>query len=76
MRSASLSDQNQLKNSRKKKIKRSISLMNIDAQSCKKAEFNNILKGSYTMIKWDLTQGCKDFSISTNQSVGYTTLTN
>ena len=28
---------------------------------------NSTLKGSYTMIKWDLSQGCKDFSISTNQ---------
>ena len=24
-------------------------------------KFNNILKGSYTMIKWDLSQGCKKF---------------
>ena len=27
------------------------------------------------MIKWDLSQGCKDFSISANQSMWYTTLT-
>ena len=27
------------------------------------------------MIKWDLSQGCKDFSISANQSVWYITLT-
>ena len=29
---------------------------------------------SYTTIKWDLSQGCKDFSISANQSVWYTTI--
>ena len=28
------------------------------------------------MIKWDLSQVCKDFSISTNQPVWYTILTN
>ena len=28
------------------------------------------------MIKWDLFQGCKDFSISSNQSMWYNTLTN
>ena len=27
------------------------------------------------MIKWDLSQGCKDFSISANWSLWYTTLT-
>ena len=43
--------------------------MNIDAQSCKKAEFNNILKGSCIMIKWHLFQGCKSDSISANQSM-------
>ena len=26
------------------------------------------------MIKWDLSQGCKDFSISENQSMQYSTL--
>jgi len=25
------------------------------------------LKRLYTMSKWDLSQGCKDFSVSTNQ---------
>ena len=25
------------------------------------------LKGLYTMSKWDLSQGCKNFSVSTNQ---------
>jgi len=29
---------------------------------------SNTLKESYTIIKWDLSQGCKDFSISANQS--------
>ena len=27
------------------------------------------LEGSYDTIKWDLSQGCKDFSISVNQWV-------
>ena len=35
----------------------------------KQSEFNNTLKRSYTMIKWDLFQGCKDGSVSTNQSM-------
>ena len=32
-------------------------------------KFNNTLKGSYTVIKWDLFQGCKNGLISTNKSV-------
>ena len=36
--------------------------------SKKKKKSINTLKGSYTLIKWDLPQRCKDFSISTNQS--------
>ena len=28
---------------------------------------NNTLKGSHTMIKWDLSQRCKDFSMSEKQ---------
>ena len=36
--------------------------------------FNNTSKGSYTMIKWDLFQGCQDGSTSTNQSMYNTTL--
>ena len=30
---------------------------------------NNTLKGSHTMIKWDLPYRCKDFSIYANQSM-------
>ena len=36
----------------------------------------NTLKGSYTMIKWDLSQRCKDSSICADQSMWYTILTN
>ena len=36
---------------------------------------NNTLKGSYTTIKWDFFQGCKNCSIYANQSTQYTTLT-
>ena len=32
-------------------------------------ESNNTLKRSYIMIKWALSQGCKDSSICTNQSM-------
>ena len=32
-------------------------------------ESDNTLKGSYTIIKQDLSQGCKDFSIFANQSM-------
>ena len=41
----------------------------------KQSEANNTLKGSHTVIKWDLSQGYKDFAISINQSVLYTTST-
>ena len=53
--------------------------MNIDEKilkKCYQTESNNSLKGSYTMIKWDLSQGCKDSSFYVNQSMWYTTLTN
>ena len=46
--------------------------MNTDTKPSRKyqqTESDNILKRSYPMIKWDLSQGCKDSSISTNQSV-------
>ena len=36
----------------------------------------NILKGSYTMIKWDLPQGYMVSSVYANQSMWYTTLAN
>ena len=40
------------------------------------SEYNNTLKGSYTMIKWNLCHKCKHHSISTNQPAYNTTLTN
>lgn len=45
---------------------RSVCLMNLDAKHLDETlanEYNNMLKGSYTMIKFDLSQECKDFSI-------------
>ena len=45
--------------------------MNIDAKILNKIlaiRTNNTLKRSYTMTKWALSQGCKDSSISANQS--------
>ena len=33
------------------------------------SKLNNPLKGSYTKIKWDLAQGCKDGSIFKTQSM-------
>ena len=45
--------------------------MNRDTKILKKnqqMEFNNTLH-MYTLIKWDLSQGCMDGSMSTNQSI-------
>ena len=62
----------------KKETYKSIFLMKIDARVLNKIlahQFNNTLKASYIMIKWDLLQGHKNGSTVTNQSMWYTTLT-
>ena len=44
--------------------------MNIDGKILNKMlakQIQKYLKGSHTMIKWDLSQGLKDSLISTNQ---------
>ena len=54
----------------KKEDFRPISLMNIDAKILKKywqTTCSNMLNRSYTMIKWDSSQGCKDGKIFANQ---------
>ena len=60
------------KDTTKKENCRPISLMNIDEKSLTKfqqTESNNILKRSYIMTKWVLSQECKDSSIFSNQSM-------
>ena len=53
----------------KKENYRPISLMNTDAKKYWPIGSNSTLKGLFTTTKWDLFQGCKVGSTSTNPSM-------
>ena len=72
-------NQNEAEMPHKEENCRLISLMNINAKILKKMlpkKKKTSLKGSYTRYKWGLSQSFKDSSLSANQSMWYTILTN
>ena len=63
------------------KKERKLQVNNSDEPKCKnpqqdgkQTEFNNTLKGLHNVIKWVFSQGCKDDSVFTSQSMCYSTL--